>query len=280
MMITIVWTNKVFEETAIGICDALFISGVDSEVVEYHRGYVFGDFLYIMLGLHRFSQDLPKNFVAVQGEQLCSKWFNPSYLSVLSKARRVWEFSYRNRDYLNSKGILCDYTGTRVPLDVFYPNSLSMRIHFCPRSKDVDVLFYGARCSRRTSLEERLKKSGLITEFRYYDLFREEREELISRAKVVLNIHYWPSSSLETHRVEYLCSRGKCVLSEKSSDDALDDVFSDGVFFCSLEDMVNKSRYFVEDEGARQSQELRAQRLSYDRQMDTSAVMRSLETII
>jgi len=279
MSIYIVWKNAVFEETAIGISDALFISGFDAKIQTDHE--FSDDSLYIMTGLHRFNLNdkLPKNFIAIQSEQLGSKWITEDYLSILSRARIVWDFSDRNLKYFQFKGISCRDIGTRVPMDVFYPDSPSMKRHFSSREKDIDILFYGARCPRRESLELKFKKNGFNTVFRYYNLFSSERDDLISRSKVVLNIHYYIPSSLETHRIEYLCSRGKCVISENSADVVLDKKFDQSILFSSIEDMVKLAEKFVNDGVLRSSVEKSAQQHSMSRQSNTRVLVESLREV-
>ncbi|CAM9711308.1 unnamed protein product, partial [Sphacelaria rigidula] len=245
MGIQIIWSHVVFEETAVGICDALFMSGFHADLV--YRDFEWSGFrkdvLYVILGLHRKRvncSELPDKYIAVQAEQIGSKWMTKLYLQNLREALCVWDFSPRNCSFFRSLGITCYNVGTRVPMEIFYPGSLSRKQHFSRvREKDIDVLFYSARCPRRQDLERNLSKTtSLKVVFRYNDLFREEREDLISRSKIVLNVHYWPSASLETHRVEYLCSRGKCVLSERSSDPELDLEYSNCVAFFPLSKMV------------------------------------------
>ena len=47
-------------------------------------------------------------------------------------------------------------------------------------------------------------------------LIDEERDHFVSRARVVVNVHTWETSSLEIHRITYLLSMGKCIVSERS----------------------------------------------------------------
>lgn len=283
MMLYIVWSGPVFEETAIGISDALFISGFDAKIIHLDSGNdstVFDDDnTYIILGIHRFKLPLPKNFIVVQAEQINSKFINPKYIYILSKARRVWDFSGRNVSYFKEKGINVYDIGSRVPMDVFYPNSPSMLRHFSGRKKDIDVLFYGAKCPRRENLQKILNKSGLKTEFRYNNLFRGAREDLIARSKVVLNIHYYVPSSLETHRIEYLCSRGKCVVSERSDDHILDGKYAQSVIFSSMDDMVSSILSVITCEKTRNSVEVQAQKESILRQSNTRVIVESLQDL-
>lgn len=276
MKIEVIWHHVVFEETAIGICDALFISGFESNVrqVKPTDGFC-QDVLYVILGLHRFNT-VPKQYIAVQAEQLGSTWMTESYITNLRRAMCVWDFSPRNCEYFQEKGIVCFNVRTRVPMGIFFPGSSSMRKHFSSRVKDIDVLFYGAPCPRRENLEKEFKRTNLRVVFRFNDLFQDEREDLISRSKVVLNIHYWPSASLETHRVEYLCSRGKCVISERSSDSELDSEYSGSVAFAHFSRIVNIAQYYATNDQEREDLEAKSQRKCFKTQSDTKSIAKSI----
>lgn len=278
MGIQVIWSHVVFEETAVGICDALFMSGFHSDVVyrDVRNDEFCKDVLYVILGLHRRhrNSELPDKYIAVQAEQIDSKWMTKMYLQNLRAALCVWDFSPRNCSYFRSLGITCYNVRSRVPMEIFFPGSETMKQHFFKcREKDIDVLFYGARCPRREDLERNLsRKTSLRVVFRYNNLFREEREDLISRSKVVVNVHYWPSASLETHRVEYLCSRGKCVLSERSSDPELDLEYSHCVAFSALSNMVEAAELYVKDEKLRRALERESQAYSIRNQTDVSTI--------
>lgn len=282
MKIKIVVSNRlVFQETAVGICDALYICGIDSEVESCvaesgSLSYSYqsqsldeknNDVLYIILGLHLF-RIVPRLFIAVQSEQIGSKWMTDSYFEKLKKAQFVLDFSPRNCAHLRNRGISCHNVRTRVPMEIFYADSWVMKKHFSGRNKDVDVLFYGSKCLRRERLEKKLKRSAknMRVVFRYNDLFRDEREDLISRSKVVLNVHYWPASSLETHRVEYLCSRGKCIVSELSSDTELDLDYFGSVSLVPYNSIVERTEHFVGDDLSRKTFEIASQKKSFDHQ--------------
>lgn len=280
MAIQVIWGHVVFEETAIGICDALFISGFHADPVYISSELYSQDVLYVILGLHRLKK-LPEKYIAIQAEQVGSKWMTESYMSKLRRALCVWDFSPRNCTYFRAMGIRCYHVPTRVPMEIFYPGSPGMTKHFLEdRERDIDVLFYGARCGRRENLErDFLNGSELRVVFRYNDLFREEREDLIARSKVVLNVHYWPSASLETHRVEYLCSRGKCVLSEQSSDPELDKGYSQCVAFAPLTGMIQAAERYARDNEARAALEIKSQRQSFATQTDVSTIKQTLPTL-
>lgn len=281
MGVRLVWHNRVFNETATGIKDALLLLGieadgfmVDCNNTPFDKIYTNeSSTLFIIIGFHRCTERLPLAFVAVQSEQPGSKWFSDKYFSRLSKALAVWDFSPRNVEYLTSRGLKnLHLVPTRVPMSPYVSTP-------CPPPSpvnDIDVLFYGSNHPRRRCVEESLHKKGLNAVFCYYNLFDDERDALIDRAKVVLNIHYWPESSLETHRIEYLCSRGKCVVSETSMDPALDRVYSGSIRFCPYRDISKEAYRICRSVGERRSMECEAYHTSMARQLDVGAVASSL----
>lgn len=287
MGVRLVWHNRVFNETAIGIRDALLLLGIDAEgsMVDqkntpFEQIYINeSTTLFIIIGFHRCTDKLPPAFVAVQSEQPGSKWFSKMYFDRLSKALAVWDFSPRNVVVLSSRGLSnVHLVPTRVPMTPYIQPTTPSKLETftAPIPEDIDVLFYGANHPRRRCIEESLRMKGLNTVFRYYNLFDEERDSLIERAKVVLNIHYWPESSLETHRVEYLCSKGKCVISETSMDPVLDQVYKDSIKFCSYQDIVRETHLLCTSVEERRTMEYRAYHSSMRRQLDVEPLAVSL----
>lgn len=271
-MIQIIYSHDVFEETAVGICDALFLVGFDSVVCRAPNSFQ-EDVLFVVLGLHRMKS-VPKHYIAIQAEQMSSKWMTESYLQKLRDSLCVWDFSPRNCRFFQEKGIACYNIPTRVPLGIFLQDEPSMK------TQDIDVLFYGAKCARRECLfDDFSKNSKLKVVFRYNDLFHDEREDLISRSRVVLNIHYWPSASLETHRVEYLCSRGKCVISESSLDSELDLKYSSCVVFAPLDSIVETATNYATDEVSRKKLEASSQRASFLTQTSEKNLQRVRQSV-
>jgi hypothetical protein len=79
--------------------------------------------------------------------------------------------------------------------------------------KDIDVLFYGSECERRTQVLAALSKAGLKV-VRLFNVYGAERDKHIARAKVVLNMHYYEGGVFEIFRVSHLLANKACVVSE------------------------------------------------------------------
>jgi len=79
--------------------------------------------------------------------------------------------------------------------------------------QDIDVLFYGSMNERRAKVVHDLEAAGLnvVTVFGCYGA---ERDALIARSKVVLNMHYYEPGVFEYVRMSYLWANRKCIVCE------------------------------------------------------------------
>ena len=64
--------------------------------------------------------------------------------------------------------------------------------------------------------------------------------DCINRARVIVNVHYYPTAGLETHRIDGAHAKGKCVVSEHSLDPGLDELYAReaGVHFVPRDDFT------------------------------------------
>jgi len=153
---------------------------------------------------------IPANSIIFNLEQLgsTSKLATPEYVELL-KAHQVWDYSLRNIDFLKKSGVL-------NPIYVPIGYSQSLKRQKPQVSQDIDVLFYGYINPRRQRILDQLKPIANVvaTQGTYGD----ELFELIARAKVVLNLHFYSTHIFESVRVSYLLANKKAVLSEVNAD--------------------------------------------------------------
>jgi hypothetical protein len=140
---------------------------------------------------------LPAGTIIYNLEQIdtSSSWCSSSYFQVLQSCR-VWDYSARNIESLRRLGV--SSTVTHVP--VGYVPELS---RIGTSTEDIDVLFYGSMNERRARVIAELRSMGLKAHA-VFGVYGAARDELIARAKVVLNLHYYDSSIFELVRVSYL----------------------------------------------------------------------------
>ena len=163
-----------------------------------------------------------------QLEQVGSPWFSPAHVDLLRR-HTVWDGSARNAAALAREH---DVHAVHVPLG--HVEEL-VRI---PRAlEDVDVLFYGSMNDRRARVLGQLAAVGLTCQT-LFGVYGRELDSWIARAKLVLNVHFYEAKYLQTMRLTYLLSNGRCVVSEDSAHPDEDAEFADAVDFCCYEDVV------------------------------------------
>lgn len=162
----------------------------------------------IMFGL--LSPDIPAPdvpYLAIQLEQITSSYFTQEYLQKLRGAVEVWDFSASSLPFLREQGI----NAYHVPLGKI-PTVLTPL-----EQEEVDVVFLGILNDHRRDILQGLRDVGIQVEHSA-SAFGLEKQELIARARLVLNLHYYPAATLEQLRILPALSTGKLVISEVARD--------------------------------------------------------------
>lgn len=177
---------------------------------------------------------LPRDTIVYQLEQFNSPWLKlPHYIKLLQRCV-VWDFSPSNVRMLRKLGC------SRVQLcRIGYAPELERINHSV--TQDIDVLFYGSMNKRRQKIISRLRQAGIAVTAPCeggVPCYGKERDDLIARSKIVLNLHYYADACLEVARVSYPLANQVVVVSEKGSDTELDDLFATGIVFADTDDLV------------------------------------------
>jgi hypothetical protein len=175
--------------------------------------------IYIVICPQVFSE-LPSEFIAFQMEQSTSdRWFNEEYKAILSSSLAVIDYSLHNISYLNK--FISSHQLFHVPINPIggYLNYLISRyykLNLSPK-KFTDVMFYGdTNCPRRFEFLQKLKKRFSVKVIS--GIYEEELVNEIIGARLVINVHYYDISLLETTRICEALSIGVPVVSEESAD--------------------------------------------------------------
>jgi len=167
-------------------------------------------------------------------------WVTQDYIERL-RVHRVWDYSARNISAMERLGIR---KLTHVPL-----GHASVLERIPRRDEDIDVLFYGVTNERRTAALRRLSDRGWKVSW-INGIYGEERDELIARSRIVVNIHFYEESRLELARCLYLLANGRFVLSE-TSPDAEESGLAGGMAFCAYEGIEEACAWYLEHPEAR-----------------------------
>ena len=172
----------------------------------------------ILLGAHLLppvdARAVPPGSILYNLEQLGGANLAPAYYE-LAAQHQVWDYSLHN--IVRWRGLKCLRPPIHVPLG--YVPELS-RIAAAP-NQDIDVLFYGSLNDRRSAILQALKDSGLKVHT-VFGVYGKERDELIARARIVLNIHYYDTKVFEIVRLSYLLANARAVVSECSAENELE----------------------------------------------------------
>lgn len=166
----------------------------------------------IILGFHLIEKEIPQDirFIVYQLEQLSESegWLlhKPHMLDILKQAEAVWDYSPENILFLEKRNI------SAALLPAGYSSALDRIV---PGEKDVDVLFYGSRNSRRGVVLQELLERGYNVKA-LFGIYGAERDRWISRSKILINIHFYEANLFESVRVSYPVNNGIPVLTEQS----------------------------------------------------------------
>ncbi|QTD45821.1 methyltransferase domain-containing protein [Ottowia testudinis] len=207
----------------------------------------------LIFGAHLLPPDfkLPAHAIIYNLEQLVD-WSRENAASPYFerlKQHEVWDYSEVNMSVLREQG---HERAKHVPLG--YAPQLARIAH---ARQDIDVLFYGSMNERRQQIIVQLKAKGLKVET-LFGVYGEQRDRVIARAKVVLNMHYYPSGTFEIARVSYLLANRKAVVCEHSAMTPAYAHLSEAMAYVPYEELVSSCARLVADETQRKALELRA----------------------
>ena len=189
----------------------------------------------VLLGAHLLSPQqalmVPPGSILYNLEQLGGPSLAQQFYEV-ARRHQVWDYSLQN--IKKWEALNCDYQLVHVPLG--YVPELS-RIK-ASESQDIDVLFYGSLNERRNFIVQALKDAGAKVHV-VFGVYGTERDELIARSKIVLNVHFYDAKIFEIVRVSYLLANSKAVVTECSSDTDLEAGLRDCVLGIPYDSVVD-----------------------------------------
>ncbi len=222
--------SECFREVAEGLLWALQSLG---HMAALGENTIDAEAINIVLGGHLLTEEearmLFPSSILYNLEQLGSASLPPWYLGLASRLR-IWDYSRLNLEKWRHLPCLL----SPLLVEVGFTPGLR-RIAPAPE-QDIDVLFYGSMNDRRSLILQRLQAAGLRVHH-VFGVYGEERDGLIARAKVVLNVHFYEAAVFEVVRVSYLLANGKAVVCEQSPD--LGDL-AEAVAACPYEELVER----------------------------------------
>ena len=199
----------------------------------------------IIIGCHLLPPEsittVPANSVILNTEQICSaeaKWSQLIYF--WTSQFETWDYSKRNIERLKE---VSSQTIKHLKLG-FHKNLRRIAEH---EIKEFDVLFYGSLNQRRIEVLEDLERSGVNVKT-VFGVYGAERDALIAKSKIVLNMHYFESKIFEVVRVFYLMSNRKAVVCEVGPGTHIDAEYRSGIGASPYENLANTCIDLLNDE--------------------------------
>ncbi|MBD8897664.1 sulfotransferase [Rhodanobacter sp. DHG33] len=193
---------------------------------------------------------MPGLYVSFQMEQsVSSRWFTKEYVNRLENSYAVFDYSIENIAKLVSMGL---YSKQFYYLPISYLPDYGRELPLVDEC--YDVLFYGdINNERRRACIHELEKVCKVKVVS--NLFGQDMLNELRKAKVIVNIHYYPGALLESTRLWECLSLGRLVVSEGASDMPRHEELLPLVDFVDEGDfvgMANRVRYWLEHEDLRQ----------------------------
>lgn len=119
------------------------------------------------------------------------------------------------------------------------------------RDHTIDVLLYGETTNDRLRIYHQLSQAGIKSVY-LCGIFGQLRNELIAQSKIILNINKYTTTKIfEIVRVSFLLANRKCVMSDSSTLDTVDDDIRDAVCFMNTDHVVEECSKILNSESER-----------------------------
>ena len=237
--------SQAFFEIAESLVYAIRANGYAAEA-DYNR-FAPGA-IHIVLGSNLIKAEqiehIPADAVLYNLEQISedSPWMR-SALPQLFQRHQVWDYSARNIQTLQAMGLGRELH--QVPIG---------HVHELTRiptaQEDIDVLFYGSLNERRQKILDALRARGLNVHHAF-GIYGRERDSLIARSKLILNVHLYPAKILEVVRISYALANRRTVIAEGDADTEVYDGLENAVCLVPYDKLVDSCVQLVDDPARR-----------------------------
>lgn len=172
---------------------------------------------------------VPKRFILYNLEPMNFRKNRKDYIDKIKNAEQVWEYSKTNLQVISKLNKNICYQ------PFLYSPSMESIYHINHnQQKDIDILFYGLMSGRRINIIRQLRDAKINVYCPNYPTHKPvwglDKYHLISRAKIVINIHYHTTPSDQTNdllRIMFLLANKIPVIQEETFDKDIDNQLKD-----------------------------------------------------
>lgn len=221
----------------------------------------------VVLGAHLLGERdmaaLPPGTIVYNLEQLGSSHLSDAYYR-LAEQYQIWDYSPINLEIWNNR------TCALPPVLVEIGCSPELTRVASASTQDIDVLFYGSINEKRLAILRQLEEAG-VRVHTVFGVYGKDRDALIARSKIVLNLHGYDAKLFEIVRVSYLLANSKAVVSEAAFDMG---AYESAVAAFTYEGIVQGCIDLLEDDKKRV--ELEERGYQFFRERDITQILRQV----
>ena len=169
----------------------------------------------IVFGMHHcpvdvVRHDIPKDTIIYSLEQMRDQ---PECLRWCRKYRglEVWDYSKRNVDVLQKAGV-----ENIKHVQIGYVPEITYFERNKPEERDIDILAYMSPSPRRLQIMNQFAEDKNINFVAVQSTYGDDRDALLKRAKLVINLHNHDNQIFEMVRVSHLIQNKVPVLAERN----------------------------------------------------------------
>ncbi|MGH9498665.1 MAG: class I SAM-dependent methyltransferase [Terriglobales bacterium] len=140
--------------------------------------------------------------------------------------------------------------------------------------QDIDVLFYGSVNERRMRILNALSDAGATVQVAF-GVYGKDRDQLIARSKVVLDVHFFDNKAFNAPRIAYLLANSKAVVAERSSEIELEREASGAFVALPYDSLVQGCLALLRNDVERKNLEARGYQW-FSRQRESQILSRTL----
>jgi hypothetical protein len=188
--------------------------------------------IYILLFCQTLKNIPLKNkYIIYQLEQVKqSNWINKLYLKRIENSLFTLDYSL-----YNYKTFEKNFETKYYKKIYYFPIPIKKKLISSNNLEIIyDLLFFGNMNKRRTDICNILKsKYNLII---VNDLFGNDLYKVIMKSKIILNIHFYKNAILETARINDVLRFNKVIISEKSCDNEIMELYNNIIYSEEIKD--------------------------------------------
>ena len=234
----IIVSNKIINSISEFLKENLDTLGYKSKIIfNMNQVLELSRYIFILIDKIFFFKNVPpNNFIFYQLEQNNSLWFTKKYINLMNSSYKIFDFSNANNIYFDKI----------LDKNKIFINNLPLSRLIEKTKHEFDFLFFGTMNNRRNNIINNLRdKFNIISKTK---IFGEDKNNLIKKCKIVINIHYYEDACLETCRINECLKYNKLIISEEPNSNDLfnKELYKNVIYFEKINDNLSNINKLID----------------------------------